>query len=95
MSGWSASGFSGKASTSPRRTCYCAASSTSPDTIPYGRFCWNQECQYCRISYAIPGVRTPGRVLSCKVIVHEGMEITDLSPELAWNLKKVLNGDKG
>ncbi len=67
----------------------------SPDTIPYGRFCWNQECQYCRISYTIPGVQEEARpVLSCKVIVHEGMEITELAPELAWNLKKILNGIK-
>jgi hypothetical protein len=68
----------------------------SPDTIPYGRFCWNQECQYCPVSYANPGVPDEARpVLYCKVIFHEGMENTDLSPELAWNLKKVLNGDKG
>src|SRR2546425_13360566 len=20
----------------------------SPETVPYGRFCWNQDCQYCR-----------------------------------------------
>jgi len=22
----------------------------SPETIPYGRFCWNQDCQYCRVT---------------------------------------------
>ena len=22
----------------------------SPETIPYGRFCWNQECQYCKVN---------------------------------------------
>jgi len=63
----------------------------SPETIPYGRFCWNQECQTCRISYRLPGKREEAReVLSCKVLVAEGMEITELSPELTWNLKKAL-----
>ncbi len=63
----------------------------SPDTIPYGRFCWNQECQYCRISFRVPGVQDePRQAISCKVMVHEGMEITELAPELAMNLKKAL-----
>lgn len=63
----------------------------SPDTIPYGRFCWNQECQTCRVSYRVPGIQEePRSVLSCKLIVHEGMEVTDISPELSWNLKKKL-----
>jgi hypothetical protein len=67
----------------------------SPETVPYGRFCWNQECQTCRVSYLVPGIQEePRSVLSCKVIVHEGMEITELSPELTWNLKKSL-GLKG
>ncbi|MCI0353624.1 MAG: 2Fe-2S iron-sulfur cluster-binding protein [Acidobacteria bacterium] len=63
----------------------------SPETIPYGRFCWNQECQTCRVSYQVAGIQDkPRPILSCKVVVHEGMEITELSPELTWNLKKVL-----
>lgn len=63
----------------------------SPETIPYGRFCWNQECQTCRVSYCVPGVQDkPRPVLSCKVIASEGMDITELSPELTVNLKKSL-----
>ena len=26
----------------------------SPETIPYGRFCWNQECQYCKVQCQLP-----------------------------------------
>ena len=64
----------------------------SPETIPYGRFCWNQECQTCRVSYCVPGLQDEDRqVLSCKLIVHEGMEITELSTELTWNLKKAIS----
>lgn len=67
----------------------------SPDTIPYGRFCWNQECQTCRVSFRIPGEQdTPRQVLTCKIIVREGMEITELSPELTWNLKRTLKLDE-
>ncbi|MEE9235542.1 MAG: 2Fe-2S iron-sulfur cluster-binding protein [Candidatus Acidoferrales bacterium] len=68
----------------------------SPETIPYGRFCWNQECQTCRISYRLLGRQEDARqVLSCKVIVAEGMEVTELSPELTWNLKKSLGLGQG
>lgn len=60
----------------------------SPETIPYGRFCWNQECQTCRVSFRVPGIQDePRQALSCKVLVHEGMEVTELAPELTWNLK--------
>jgi hypothetical protein len=66
----------------------------SPQTIPYGRFCWNQECQTCRVSYCRPGIQdVPRAILTCKVVVAEGMEITELSPELTWNLKKPLSLD--
>jgi len=38
----------------------------SPETIPYGRFCWNQECQTCRIGFCVPGIQDePRNVLSC------------------------------
>lgn len=68
----------------------------SPETIPYGRFCWNQECQTCRVTFQIPGAQEqPRQALTCKIIVHEGMEIVELSPELTWNLKKSLNLDGG
>lgn len=54
----------------------------SPETIPYGRFCWNQDCQYCRIVVKLPDDDQAREMLSCKFIVMPGMEITDLSPEL-------------
>ncbi len=63
----------------------------SPETIPYGRFCWNQECQTCRIRYRLPGETETSQALSCKVVVVPGMEIAELSPELMWNLESALN----
>jgi NADH dehydrogenase/NADH:ubiquinone oxidoreductase subunit G len=59
----------------------------SPATIPYGRFCWNQECQFCRVSCQLPDDDQPREILSCKFIVSDGMAITELSPELAGCLR--------
>jgi len=62
----------------------------SPETIPYGRFCWNQECQYCRVSCQLPDEDRPRPILSCKYFVSDGMAITELSPELAGCLRAKL-----
>src|ERR1017187_2121906 len=62
----------------------------SPETIPYGRFCWNQDCQYCRVVGKLVDDDQPRELLSCKFLVSAGMEITDLSPELKYCLQKKL-----
>jgi hypothetical protein len=65
----------------------------SPETIPYGRFCWNQECQYCRVTCHLPADDEPREMLSCKFIVMPGMEISELSQELRWCLRAKLPSD--
>ena len=65
----------------------------SPETIPYGRFCWNQECQYCRVSCQLPDDDESREMLSCKFIVMAGMEITEISQELKWCLRAKLPSD--
>jgi hypothetical protein len=65
----------------------------SPETIPYGRFCWNQDCQYCRVTCQLPDDDEPREMLSCKFIVMPGMEISDLSQELKWCLRSKLPSD--
>ena len=62
----------------------------SPETIPYGRFCWNQDCQYCRIMVKLPDDDRAREMLSCKFIVMPGMEITAMSPELKLCLRPAL-----
>ena len=62
----------------------------SPETIPYGRFCWNQDCQYCRVVGKLPDEDRPHDLLSCKFLVSAGMEITEISPELMYCLKSKL-----
>jgi predicted molibdopterin-dependent oxidoreductase YjgC len=75
-----------------KNTVLRALQYVSPETIPYGRFCWNQECQLCKI-----GCRTSSQadaqtrqVLACKLIVADGLEISELSDELKWTLAAVL-----
>jgi len=62
----------------------------SPETIPYGRFCWNQECQYCRVNCKLPDDDQARPILSCKFLVSEGMVISDLAPELMGCLRAKL-----
>jgi hypothetical protein len=62
----------------------------SPETIPYGRFCWNQDCQYCRVVGKLTDEERPHDLLSCKFLVSAGMEITEISPELKYCLHNKL-----
>jgi predicted molibdopterin-dependent oxidoreductase YjgC len=61
----------------------------APEDVPYGRFCWNEECQYCRIKYdAAAGVQ--GRTaLACKTMVAEGMSITEAAGEIRYVLRSL------
>jgi hypothetical protein len=65
----------------------------SPETIPYGRFCWNQDCQYCRVSCQLPDDDEAREMISCKFIVMPGMEVNELSQELKWCLRAKLPAD--
>ena len=75
-----------------KNTCLRVFQYISPETIPYGRFCWNQECQLCRVAYTMEGQpdQRPRTALSCKVLVAAGMQITELSDELRYCLTGVL-----
>ena len=59
----------------------------APETVPYGRFCWNEECQYCRVHYDL-GDGTPDRqALSCKLVVKDGMRINEAATEIRYCLR--------
>lgn len=65
----------------------------APEDVAMGRFCWNEECQYCRIIYDL-GEGTPERnALACKVGVHEGMRLRELSLELRYCLRALKLGE--
>src|SRR5262249_19098476 len=67
----------------------------APEDVAFGRFCWNEECQYCRVSFDL-GPDTPVRVaLSCKLMVADGMRVTEMAPEISYCLRKLgLRGKK-
>jgi len=61
----------------------------SPEEVACGRFCWNEECQYCRVSFDL-GEGTPVRAaLSCKLMVQEGMRITEMAQEIRYCLREL------
>ena len=66
----------------------------SPETIPYGRFCWNQVMKYCRVSCQLPDDDESREMLACKFICDPGMEMNELSQELKWCLRAKLPQDE-
>ncbi len=61
----------------------------APEDVAMGRFCWNEDCQYCRVVYDL-GEDTPERTaLACKVGVREGMRLRELSLELRYCLRSL------
>lgn len=51
--------------------------------VPYGPFCWNGDCENDRICFRPPGAEASRMGLSCQVMVKDGMEIDEISPDLA------------
>jgi hypothetical protein len=67
----------------------------APEKLSYGRFCWNEDCQYCRIRFD-GGEGTANRTaLACKRMVEEGMQLTDLTTEIRYCLRDLNLTDGG
>ena len=63
-----------------------------PEPISYGRFCWNEDCQYCRVVYDL-GEGTPQRAaISCKLMVEDGMRVREVSQEIRYCLREWQRG---
>jgi predicted molibdopterin-dependent oxidoreductase YjgC len=61
----------------------------APDDVSYGRFCWNEDCQYCRVTFDL-GDGSPERAaLSCKLMVQEGMRVRELTTEIRYCLRNL------
>ena len=59
----------------------------APEDVAMGRFCWNEECQYCRVVYDMgEGTRTQN-ALACKLGVRQSMRVRELSLELRYCLR--------
>jgi hypothetical protein len=59
----------------------------APEPVSYGRFCWNQECQYCRIVYDRGDGTEPHAALACKVMIEDGMRILEMTSEMRYCLR--------
>jgi hypothetical protein len=62
---------------------------SSRTSIAYGRFCWNEECQECRIRYDTGEGTRVNTALACKLVVQDGMRIVELSRELRFCLREL------
>src|SRR5271154_1379019 len=59
------------------------------DDVSYGRFCWNEDCQYCRVTFDL-GEGTPERAaLACKLMVQEGMRVKEVTTEIKYCLRNL------
>jgi len=59
----------------------------APEDVSYGRFCWNEDCQYCRVTYDSGEASASRAALSCKLMVHEGMRIKEVTTEIRYCLR--------
>jgi predicted molibdopterin-dependent oxidoreductase YjgC len=67
----------------------------APDDVSYGRFCWNEDCQYCRVAFDL-GEGTPERAaLACKLMVREGMRVREVTMEIRYCLRNLGLEEKG
>jgi len=59
----------------------------APENVAYGRFCWNEECQHCRVTYDTGEGSKPRVAISCKLMVQENMRVTEIAQEIAYCLR--------
>jgi hypothetical protein len=65
----------------------------APEQVSYGRFCWNEDCQYCRVTYDL-GEGTPTRAaISCKLMVQDGMRVKELTTDIRYSLRELNLGE--
>lgn len=65
----------------------------APEGIAYGRFCWNEDCQYCRVVYDTGEGTAKHTALACKLMIKAGMRIHEISTELRYCLRDVKAGE--
>lgn len=61
----------------------------APEPVSYGRFCWNEDCQYCRVTFDLGEGCTSRTALSCKLMAQEGMRVTEAASEIRYCLRTV------
>ena len=61
----------------------------APEAVSYGRFCWNEDCQYCRVTFDFGDGTSTRAALSCKLTVQEGMRIKEVTTEIRYCLRSL------
>ena len=61
----------------------------APEDVAMGRFCWNEECQYCRVTYDLGEGTAERTALACKLGVREGLRLRELSLEMRYCLRSL------
>lgn len=56
----------------------------APETISFGRFCWNGSCNNCTVTVRNGECELKGP--ACRVDACEGMQVTSVSTEIRRNL---------
>jgi predicted molibdopterin-dependent oxidoreductase YjgC len=67
----------------------------APDDVSYGRFCWNEDCQYCRVTFDLGEGTAERAALACKLIVQEGMRVREVTTEIRYCLRNLRQQEKG
>jgi predicted molibdopterin-dependent oxidoreductase YjgC len=60
-----------------------------PEAVAYGRFCWNEDCQYCRVSFDMSEGSPSRAALACKLMGENGMQIKEISSEIKYCLRSL------
>jgi len=61
----------------------------APQAVSYGRFCWNEDCQYCRVVYDLGDGTKERAALACKLMVAPGMRVKEVSREIKYCLREL------
>jgi len=65
----------------------------APEPVAYGRFCWNEECQYCRVVFDMGEGTASRAALACKLMVAEDVRVKEAATEIRYCLRTVLSRD--
>jgi predicted molibdopterin-dependent oxidoreductase YjgC len=57
------------------------------EAVAYGRFCWNEDCQYCRVAFDLGEGNARRVALSCKLMVEDGMRVQEVTSEIKYCLR--------
>lgn len=65
-----------------------------PEPVAYGRFCWNEECQYCRVAIDMGEGTAKRAALACKLMAAEGLRVQEISLEIKYCLRGLQLSEK-